>query len=190
MKKVFNNSMFMFVLGILVTVCFGIGVYAINASEIDYRDTKVDQALDYLYTEANSPIIDKVDFSYDKNYYMGNRTAGITKTVSVNAGNYIVSVVNSHAWAVDSSYNFNGNIDSNASSWINATNGNCELINGYYVEPTATVKTDATKYVSQYTYSNLYKCHFNQSGTISFTTNDGTYNDCTQGIIIQTIKID
>lgn len=55
MKKVFNNSIFMFIFGVLVTVCFAIGVYAINANEIDYKNgKKVSEALDDLYTKTSN----------------------------------------------------------------------------------------------------------------------------------------
>ena len=49
MKK---NILFM-IFGMAIMAAITIGVYAINASEIDYRNTKVDQALDTLYTNQN-----------------------------------------------------------------------------------------------------------------------------------------
>ena len=54
MKKIFKNPMFMFIMGVVVTVSIGIGVYAINASEISYGNTTVDDTLDDLYDKAGS----------------------------------------------------------------------------------------------------------------------------------------
>ncbi len=56
MKK---NILFM-IFGMILIGAIGIGVYAINASEIDYNNTKVDQALNYLYTKANSGVLNRI----------------------------------------------------------------------------------------------------------------------------------
>ncbi len=47
MKK---NILFMFI-GMFIMACISIGVYAINAGEIDYKNTNVESALDDLYTK-------------------------------------------------------------------------------------------------------------------------------------------
>ena len=52
MKKVLKSRIFSFILGLIVMAGIA-GVYAINASEIDYRDTKLDQALDDLYNHTD-----------------------------------------------------------------------------------------------------------------------------------------
>ena len=201
---------------VLIIIASGISVYATTtylANQVIYKDGKtVEEALNDLYNKipkgekiitenGTYDISDKasvnvnitmpeIDYSTSRTYYMGNRASGNTRSISLTKGTYIVSVVNAHAWASSSKFNYNGEINSNASSWISVTNGSCQLLTGYYVQPTATNKTDDTKYVSQYTYSNVYKCILTSDGSISITTNDGTYNDCTQGIIMQTIKID
>lgn len=193
MKFLKNNVKLIigFIVGVILASSISVYAYSYLASDVQYTNEKsVENALNDLYEKINEPLINKIDFSTSRTYYMGNRKEGQTKSITLSKGNYIISVVNAHAWASGSTFNKNGVISSSASSWITVTNGTCEFLTGYYVQPTATNKTDDTKYVSQYTYSNLYKCTLTSDGTISFTTNDGTYNDCTQGIIIQTIKID
>ena len=46
-----KKNILLIVIGIIVGTC--IGVYAISADEVIYRNTKVDQALDTLYTNQN-----------------------------------------------------------------------------------------------------------------------------------------
>ncbi len=48
MKKIFRNPICMFILGLIVMASI-VGVYAINSSDVVYKGTKVDQALDTLY---------------------------------------------------------------------------------------------------------------------------------------------
>ncbi len=49
-----KKNLLLIILGIVIGA--SIGVYAISANEVDYRDTKVDQALDTLYTNQNNLI--------------------------------------------------------------------------------------------------------------------------------------
>lgn len=46
-----KKNILLIVVGIIIGTC--IGVYAISADEVIYRNTKVDQALDTLYTNQN-----------------------------------------------------------------------------------------------------------------------------------------
>lgn len=53
MKRLFKNPIFVFLLGIIVAESINVIADTLSASEIDYRDTKVDQALDTLYQRSN-----------------------------------------------------------------------------------------------------------------------------------------
>lgn len=132
----------------------------------------------------------QINYSTNKTYYMGNRKSGNSRSISLSKGTYIVSVTMSHSWASADKFNYNGALGSSSNSWIGVSNGTAQVLTGHYTEPTATDKTDTTKYVSQYTYSILYKVVMNSSGSITYITNDGDYSDCCQTAIIQTIKLD
>jgi FtsZ-binding cell division protein ZapB len=54
LKNIAKRNKKLIVLGIIIGT--SIGVYAINASEIDYNNTKVDQALDTLYETQNTTV--------------------------------------------------------------------------------------------------------------------------------------
>ena len=205
MKQIFKKSnIFSFLLGALIfTGITSVAAYTILAKDIEYTPsdstwkksngediTNVKDAIDELYVSASQPLVSKIDFSTFKTHYMGNRQSGNKLSISLTKGDYIISAVNSHAWASPSLFNLKNDIDSNSTSWINPTNGSCELLTGYYVEPTATNKTDDVKYVSQYTYSILYKCSFTDDGKVELVTSDGNYADCTQGVILQALKLD
>ncbi len=81
MKKGYILS---FILGIVITVSIGIGVYAISADQITYDDTTVDLALDDLYTKANKPV-----FGYEYVDFKINKSSGTTFTFSPNGYKYL-----------------------------------------------------------------------------------------------------
>ena len=57
MKKLFKNSIFTFVLGLIIAG--SIGVYATlsyEASQITYKTTTLDHAIDDLYTTQNNTV--------------------------------------------------------------------------------------------------------------------------------------
>ncbi len=54
MKKMFKSRIFIFVLGMIISTSIYVVADNLLASEVDYRDTKVDQALDTLYTTATT----------------------------------------------------------------------------------------------------------------------------------------
>ncbi len=205
MKKIINkNNLMSLILGALIfSTITGVAAYSIFAGDIGYTPqdaswkksngeniTNVKDAIDELYSSSGQSIVNKIDFSTFKTHYMGNRQSGNKLSISLTKGDYIVSAVNAHAWASPTLFNLKNDISSSANSWISPTNGSCELLTGYYVEPTATNKTDDFKYVSQYTYSILYKCSFTADGKVELVTSDGNYADCSQGIILQAIKLD
>ncbi len=122
MKK---NILFI-VLGIIIGT--GIGVYAINASDIDYRDTKVDQALDYLYNHIEGTL----GQTYSSTNYGHERT--ITKSTTIEnlpSGKYICSAAYSGASAANqneegswnSGFSFTGCDTSNILSQHNVASG-------------------------------------------------------------------
>ncbi len=58
MKKILKSRIFMFIFGLVIASCIAGTVYAINASEITYKETTVDAALDDLYSKTiNSKIL-------------------------------------------------------------------------------------------------------------------------------------
>lgn len=200
MKGFIKNNIKVFVAVIISGIIFGgIGVYAASqylAREIHFTP------LNENFTKENGEAIDNVEdalnelynisnFDFTNNdtkvaYYMGNRTNGKTVSLSLEKGKYFVFVVNSHSWA--NSEKFNNKGDANYLI-LNVTNGSCNFIKGYYVSPTATNLTATNKYVSQYTYSQIYECELTEDDTVSFTTADGNYDDCSQGVILESLKI-
>ncbi len=85
-----KKNILLIMLGILIGT--GISVYAINASEITYNDTTIDQAIDNLYT------LSLRDLTFSNR--IGNRSVGgtmatgeRTANIQVNEGKYIVTVI-------------------------------------------------------------------------------------------------
>ena len=54
MKKIFKNSIFMFILGTILSTSICVIASGLLASDIKYKDTNVESALDNLYEKANS----------------------------------------------------------------------------------------------------------------------------------------
>ncbi|HOB26117.1 MAG TPA: hypothetical protein PKG93_03120 [Bacilli bacterium] len=146
--------------------------------------TNVADALDELYT-SSANIANKINGQIQTKYYMGNRENGKQISLNLTKGNYYVYVTDSHSWGNNTIYNYNGVANYQT---IKSDNFTCQLLNGYYTKPTAS-KLNGSIYISQYTYTQIYKCSSQSDGDITFTTADGTYLDCSQSIILQSLKI-
>ena len=85
-----------FIIGLIIS---GATVYAINASEIDYRDTKLDQALNTLYQRSTNKT-----YEIWNSGKFSSTTAGtaLTKTISVEEGVQKVTIY----LVVSSAYNY------------------------------------------------------------------------------------
>ena len=162
MKKVFNNSIFMFILG---AVIFGsIGVIAttqIQANQITYTknnvDTTLDIVLDDLYQEVSKDITDYLGTPV---YYENYGTADLQRTVNqqVSKGKYLVLISEGQAWSYISEVNGTANTTAD----ISCASNNCTLlkISGRFIRvPSSTAgRVVNNKYYLYYLEINIY--HF------------------------------
>ena len=105
MKKILNSKIFIFLLGFVIASA--IGVYAINAGEIDYKNTNVESALDTLYTNANKDLTFgniQVSRSMGHMLALGDRTVDI----SLDKGKYLVTLIWNAAYDSNNTDDRNG----------------------------------------------------------------------------------
>lgn len=194
MKKILTSKIFLVI--VTAIICTSIGVYAgsqLNASDIKYIDsndneTTVDVALNNLYTRANTPIADLINYASKNQLYAGARTAGIVKTIGLDKGDYFVISTMGHAWSTSTSESSTTGVSSDNANF-SVTNGTCTRITGHYVRPFSTAASNS-KYQATTIHTNIFKCHMTANGTVKYTTNSGDYTNCAQGVILESIKID
>ena len=187
MKK---NIIFM-ILGAIIATVLTVGVYAINASNIDYKNNKnVSEALDDLYIEANKDIITRLNLSADK---ITSSTIGGDKGVkyidlNLNTGKYLI--VGTEAIAM----NANNQIASDNTQVYYAqpstSVGTCTYLWGVGNTSIATVQvSDVSQVLVER--SALYICTLTSEGTVRVTTSQmGSSNHENTNLVAHAIKLD
>jgi hypothetical protein len=178
MKKGYILS---FILGVVITASI-VGVYAINASQIDYRETKVDQALDDVYSKLGTKM---AIASFGTPLYagsQGSRIANRTATIqNVSKGKYIVIDRKGIAWNSTSTTYETANT-ANFTSSANEENLKCGSKN-CVIQKVAQYKNrfkPTDKPTSGYIYNSMYTYVYfvemkEDTDTISAYINEGDY---------------
>ncbi len=177
MKRFIKNNIFGFIIGVVLCASI-IGVYALNAIDIDYKDTKVDQALDDLYTEVNKDLIDRLDLTSNFVYSVGYRTGPKTVSINVDSGSYLIVFTSGYGW--------------NSGSWTpTIANGIEEVMNNN--KCTSLIQKKLVNYTdgnANFTGTAVYKCKFTSSDTVSFSHNQTAATGMTENFLLYSIKID
>ncbi len=177
-----------FIVGILVS---SIGVYAITASEIDYKDTKLDQALNNIYSNLDSKIVLNT-FGTPQVDELLTTTASTSGNVNVSLtkGKYLMLVSYNRAWVSTSKYNESFGSSRN----VTCQSNNCVITNltAKAYNKSGTTKRD-TIYVVTQTKAELYYIDVKEDNdTIVLPyTSGGSLNSSVypQVIYAQTIKL-
>ena len=174
-----------FVLGLITaTSLIGI-VYALNASDIDYKDTKVDQALDNLYTEVNKDLIDRLDLTTGFQTSYGYRTGnGRSVAVDLTKGDYLLVFSRDLSW-LDSGFALTPSITDTIEETITNSEGiTCEKLIA------KNIKNKLSNGQISFTVSATYKCSATTSGTTTFSITGSVHNGLSENMILYSIKID
>lgn len=203
MKKFIKNNIKTFMTILITTIIVGsVSVYAASqyfAKDISFTPTNenfkkengepidnVEDAINELYERENKFFFDSSNMITNVAYYKGNRLNGQKVSLILTKGKYLVFVANDHSLGNNTNYTTNGEYNKNT---LSLSNGKCELIKGYNSTATATNYTASNKYVSTFLYAQIFKCDLIDDDTVVYTTIDGSYNDCAQSVILESIKI-
>ena len=207
MKKVFKKGyIFSFILGAIVFGSVGTyAAYSVLADNIGYTPkdntwkkangediTNVKDAIDELYSKTTGPIINKIDFTKEKNISYGNWLTSRSVSLNLSSGSYIIILeqIDSYSSSSQSTTSVNNNITS--SSDLVYSNGTCEIIDGDSVSIGSTSSFATTGvYVTAYSNTKLFKCVFTNDTTVSYThTRPTAYNHVVEMYKLRYIKID
>ncbi len=167
-----RNILFMLI-GSFLTICIGISAYALNASEITYKDNKsVSSALDSLYEQ----VLKEIDFDdalYNQN--LGNAAGNRSSSLTLTKGKYIVlSVFN-----LGSGINSPKTGSSDTTNILDCTSCTKTKISGKYYEVTPSSQTYTNFYAYGVLRTTLYYVEVtDEEDTISTYWNglsDNTY---------------
>ncbi len=181
MKKIILS----FVLGLITaTSLIGI-VYAINASDIDYKDTKVDQALDNLYTEVSKDLIDRLDLTTGFQTSYGYRTGnGRSVSVDLTKGDYLLVFSRDFSW-LDTGFALTPSVTDTIEETVTSSeNITCEKIIA------KNIKNKLSNGQVSFTVSSIYKCNAIANGTTTFSISGSYHNGLSENMILYSIKID
>ena len=166
MKK---NILFM-IFGMAIMAAITIGVYAINASEIDYRNTKVDQALDALYTGLENKGINFNNI-VSNTLPLNERIVDTTISANLTRGKYIcsftISLASANGTSASSTETANYNPIVTGCDAINRINGTSENLTG----TTSFLKnsSNASQYINLVSTLYTFECDVNTDKTITVT---------------------
>ena len=123
----------------LIMACISIGVYAINANEITYKETTVDSALDDLYTitatKQNLVYIGEVNLSNSNTPFTIDCTS-IENYQNLTENNFVLELVSFS----NSGNNISGNYSSNLTKSYDSTTGILSVSRGSMMGSTANIK--------------------------------------------------
>ncbi len=178
MKKIIKNPIFTFIIGLaLATV---VGVYAINANEITYSDTTVDQALNTVYSSLNNKIVLNTFGTAEYNASYGKRLASRDTTLTLDAGKYIILVIGSTSGGGSGGSNTYRDIQENivCSTECDKTYLSGKEIQGY-----------GSQWNSYFKYS-MYICTINEDDTtVTYTSTSSSNNQFGQSVLMSAIPI-
>ncbi len=164
-----KKNILLIVLGIIIGT--SIGVYAINASEINYNNTTVDSALDYLYNHVGSDI----GQTYSSINYGHERLTSMSTNLELPKGKYLCSTVFSMSTAInEKDYEASGN----NTSLIPSGCDSIEAIKNNYIGSGATEPqlSSTSTYHLLYRLSYIFKCDVNATKTISVSATNTAVN--------------
>ena len=189
MKELIKNNVIGFIVGVILAV--SVGVYATiyyDASQINYKNTTLDHAIDDLYTEANKSVVDKLNLTSSKTKYAIDYGDKTTRTVSFNldAGSYLVFGTEAVAM------NNNSVSASSGDTSYPKTNDltNCTKLTGRFAQSVASNQV-ADKNQVLVTRSSVYLCKFNSSSQLTVTSADASTTPSENvNITAFTVKLD
>lgn len=190
-----------FFIGIMVGILLsGITVYAaysylasditFTPSNIEWDVNNVNDALDYLYNEENKNILNKLDLDVTANAYAGSKTMGMSTSIDLEKGNYLIFGVMSYTSPYTTGSN--SSVDSSEQISLTSTAGNCTFISGRMSISFPTEIYTSTLYMRAYTFTYIWKCELDSSATIEIADNNMRAEaENLPGIVsIQSVKLD
>ena len=122
MKRILKSRIFVFVLGLIVMAGISYGVYAINASEITYKESNVEDAIEDLYGKVDQQLVIKsITFSsagFSEAYgliYLPDLTNYKTlsiDSITLNSGSFRYTVLYDASGAVVGSFTLSNSVQS------------------------------------------------------------------------------
>lgn len=181
MKKIFLGI----TIGLLIST---VGVYAVNylASDVTYKNTTVESALNDLYSKISSTI------SFDnaiQSSSEGSRISKRTTSITLDKGKYIVSAV-SNLSSFPSESNSSNNTNKILNIICDNTVCNYKNLSNLQTISTGTTKIDTTSYVSSNIVNSLYYVEITKDNTIVTSSLEVSASDkTTSSVILQAIPI-
>jgi len=182
---------FKFILGFIAgaILCTTIGVMATlsyAASQIQYKNTTLDLAMNELYNEVNTDILQKLNLSPSKVQYYESYGTRENRSLNIN--------LNPGKYLIFSSFVYTGNGSSLPSSSgttqsprINSDN--CSLLAGRKNDSIATSQVGSTN-IAQYNHNSIYVCDITDAETITINSIAGESISFTSNVISQVVKLD
>ena len=181
MKKLLNSKLFLIIVCAIVFGSIGVVAGNINASEVDYKNTKLDAAIDDLYNNLNTKIALNTfgTAEYDASY--GVRSNSRTTSLTLDSGKYIIYVFGSISGGG------NGNLYSDATQNITCSSECSKTkLSGKYVRASGTATTNYGTYTA---YSIYYVDIINDSTTVTYVYEATSNNSNGQVALISAIPI-
>lgn len=184
MQKFVKNNIFGFIIGVVLCTAI-IGVYAITASEVTYKETTVDNALNNLYTEVNKNLIDKMDLTANFQTSYGYRTGnGRSVAVDLTEGDYLLVFSRDLSW-LDTGFALTPSVTDTIEETVTSSeNITCEKIIA------KNIKNKLSNGQISFTVSSIYKCNAIANGTTTFSISGSYHNGLSENMILYSIKID
>lgn len=200
MKRFIEDNKKLF-LGLVIGFIFsGVTVYAATqclATDItfipnnsEWNVSNVNEALNYLYIEENKEIFEKLDLNVTANGYAGDKLLGMSTSVDLDKGNYLIFGAMSYTSPQTTGTNFTQ--DSSEQISLTSTSGDCAFISGRVSISFPSKIYTTTLYLRAYTFTYIWKCELDSSATIEIADdNMGSEDNRLPGIVsIQAVKLD
>lgn len=202
MKKAFKNSLFMFILGLIIAGSITTVVASkIYSSSITFEpsddnwsleNNTVEDAINDLYDMAKTYTLDSMNFTIKKDFDYGNWATSRDVSVNLSKGDYIIILQFNDAYSSDTKTNNSHTANSINNNELAYTNGICNNIDGDYTTIGSTSTFGNTGvYVTMYNRTRVYKCSFDSNVTVSYNhTRSNSYSHVPEHIALRTYKLD
>lgn len=165
----------------------------ISYTNITSKVTNVKDAIDELYTDINTPLINKIDWTVTHNYAQGYRQTNRETSINLSTGNYIVFLTYEFGINNSSVLN-NANFDKVLNQLeFNLSNeqSSCEMIDGFFGTSTGSkLFSTAKDYAGYSTNQNIYKCSIVDDTEVKIVAKSSYHDQVGQILTLYSIKIE
>lgn len=198
-----KNNLKMYIFGFItcLLLVISINIFAsliYRAEDISYTNmtsevTNVKDAIDELYKDYNTSLIDKINWSVTHNYAQGFRLTNRDTSINLTSGNYIIFLTNEFGInnsSVINNANFNIGLTQTEFSLSNEQSS-CEIIDSFFGTSTGSkVFSNSQFYAGYSTNQNIYKCRILGDTEIRIAATSSYHDQVGQILTLFAVKIE